>query len=193
MAGQKDASGLTDRQRRFAQEFMVDLNATQAAIRAGYSARTAGEQAPRLLANVRIQAFVAQLRAEQAQRLNIEADVVLRELLYLARSDLGELFDEAGQLRPLAEIPEHARRAIASIEVEELMGGSGPDRGQIGWIRKVRLWNKPQALELLGKHLKLWIERHEHTGKDGAPLPAATAILALTDADLERIAAGRSS
>ncbi|MFO0467560.1 MAG: terminase small subunit [bacterium] len=193
MAGQRDASGLTDRQRRFAQEFMLDLNATQAAIRSGYSARTAGEQAARLLANVRIQSFIAQLRAEQAQRLNIEADVVLRELLYLARSDIADLFDDAGQLRPLSEMPEHARRAVASIEVEELLGGSGPDRGQIGWVKKVRLWNKPQALELLGKHLKLWIERHEHTGTDGAPLPAATAILALTDADLERIAAGRSS
>jgi phage terminase small subunit len=191
MAGQKDATGLTDRQRRFAQEFMLDLNATQAAIRAGYSARTAGEQATRLLANVRIQAFIAGLRDEQATRLNIDADVVLRELLCLARSDVGDMFDDHGQLLALSDMPEHARRAIASIEVEELVGGSGPDRAQIGWTKKVRLWNKPQALELLGKHLKLWIERHELTGRDGAPLTAA-AVLTLTDADLERIASGRS-
>lgn len=184
-------TSLTDRQRRFAQEFLLDLNATQAAIRTGYSTRTAGQQGARLLKNAKVQAFIADLRSEQAERLSIDADVVLRELLYLARSDVGDMFDDQGQLLALSDMPEHARRAIASIDVEELVGGSGPDRAQIGWTKKVRLWNKPQALELLGKHLKLWIERHELTGRDGAPLTAA-AVLTLTDADLERIASSRS-
>ena len=71
---------MTDKQARFCEEYMIDLNATQAAIRAGYSPKTANEQAARLLANVSIQNRIAQLQAEQSRRTGVSADRVVREL-----------------------------------------------------------------------------------------------------------------
>lgn len=65
---------MTDKQARFCEEYMIDLNATQAAIRAGYSPKTANEQAARLLANVSIQNRIAQLQAEQSRRTGVSAD-----------------------------------------------------------------------------------------------------------------------
>ena len=75
---------MTDKQDRFCEEYMIDLNATQAAIRAGYSPKTAREQAPRLLANVSIQNRIAQLQAEQSRRTGVSADRVVRELAKIA-------------------------------------------------------------------------------------------------------------
>ena len=72
---------MTDKQDRFCEEYMIDLNATQAAIRAGYSPKTAREQAPRLLANVSIQNRIAQLQAEQSRRTGVSADRLTRRLL----------------------------------------------------------------------------------------------------------------
>ena len=75
---------MTDKQARFCEEYMIDLNATQAAIRAGYSPKTANEQAARLLANVSIQNRIAQLQAEQSRRTGVSADRVVRELAKVA-------------------------------------------------------------------------------------------------------------
>jgi phage terminase small subunit len=72
---------LTPKQETFAQEYLVDLNATQAAIRAGYSARTAGSQGERLLKHVEISARVAELQAARAQRVEVTQDYVLRRIL----------------------------------------------------------------------------------------------------------------
>ena len=78
---------MTDKQARFCEEYMIDLNATQAAIRAGYSPKTANEQAARLLANVSIQNRIAQLQAEQSRRTGVSADRVVRELAKVAFVD----------------------------------------------------------------------------------------------------------
>jgi phage terminase small subunit len=145
---------LTPKQRRFCSEYLIDLNATQAAIRAGYSKRTAKVQGSELLTKPDIRAKVAQTQAKS----ELKAETVLRELLLLARSDVAQLYDEHGQLKPIHEIPEEARRAIAGIDVEDLFEGRGESRKHVGTIRKIKLWSKPQALELLGKHLKLFTE-----------------------------------
>ena len=88
---------MTDKQARFCEEYMIDLNATQAAIRAGYSPKTAREQAPRLLANVSIQNRIAQLQAEQSRRTGVSADRVVRELAKIAFANASDLsFGEDG-------------------------------------------------------------------------------------------------
>lgn len=84
---------MTDKQARFCEEYMIDLNATQAAIRAGYSPKTANEQAARLLANVSIQNRIAQLQAEQSRRTGVSADRVVRELAKVAFVNAGDLID----------------------------------------------------------------------------------------------------
>lgn len=146
----------------FAREYVVDRNATKAAQRAGYSERTAYSQGQRLLKDVEVQAEVDRLTVAKAERTDARADDVIRELLRLGFSDIGELFDESGALRPLREIPEQARRAIASIEVVEERDKDGET---LGVVRKVKLWDKTKALEALGRHLKLFTDKVEHSGR----------------------------
>lgn len=153
---------LTPRQSAFVREYLVDLNAAQAAVRAGYSARAAASCGPRLLKSPQVLAAVAQAQKERAQRLEVSADDVLRELVRIARVDVGEAFDDNGRLRPFRDIPEDTRRAISAVDVEEL------DEG--GLLKKVKCWDKVKALELLAKHLGLLRDKVEVSGSGGAPL-----------------------
>ena len=108
---------MTDKQDRFCEEYMIDLNATQAAIRAGYSPKTAREQAPRLLANVSIQNRIAQLQAEQSRRTGVSADRVVRELAKIAFANASDLIDpETASVKLDASRDDLA--AIQSIKVK---------------------------------------------------------------------------
>lgn len=152
---------LTPRQQRFIQEFMVDLCAGKAVVRAGYSPRGAYVHGCRLLRNPKIRQAIDQAIEQQSERTGIKSDAVLRHLMEIASVDIAEIFDEAGELLPLRKIPPHVRRAIAGIDTEDLFEGRGKDRRKVGRVRKVRLWDKVKALESLGKHLKLFAERIE--------------------------------
>jgi phage terminase small subunit len=161
---------LTDKQQAFCREYLVDLNATQAAIRAGYSEKTAKSIGQENLTKPDIQAEVQRLMKARADRVEVTADTVLRELLQIATVDLAEAFDENGRLKPLHEIPLSVRKAIAGVEVYEEFAGRGEDREQIGETKKVRFWDKNKALEMLGRHLRLFADRLEHSGPDGSPI-----------------------
>lgn len=141
-------SELNARQEHFCQEYVVDGNASRAALAAGYSPRTAPSQASRLLKNVKVAARIAELRREMLERVRLDADSVLRELLSLATADPLEILTDAGQLRPLSEIPPPVRRAIAGIT-------HGPNGAS------VRLVSKLDALEKLAKHLGLYAEDNQ--------------------------------
>ncbi len=176
----------TDKQLRFAQEYLVDLNATQAALRAGYSEKRPSETGYQLLQNPTVQRIIQELASKRSARTQITADMVLSELLLIARSDVREAFDENGNLREISEIPEHVARSISGIEIDAIYQGRGEDRTHIGFTKKVKFWPKVQALDLLGKHLKIFTEVIEHrdTGiyrsdfADGVPVhPAAVADL----------------
>lgn len=155
---------ITDQQEMFCKEYIVDLNASAAARRAKYSEDTATQSASRLMADERIQARVQELFNERAARVELTADMVLRELLKIATIDLALIYDENGKLKNIHDIPEDVRRAIAGIEVDELFEGSGQDKTQTGFTNKIKLWDKPKALELLGRHLKLFTDKTEHSG-----------------------------
>lgn len=161
---------LTERQSAFVREYLVDLNATQAAIRAGYSAKTAGQQGFMLLKNLEIQQVLSEAVEKRAKRVEITADRVLKEIGLAAFLDPLELFAEDGTLLPLSKMPEHARRAIAGIEVEEIYMGQGDDRKWVGYLKKIKLVSKEGTLTLAGRHLKMFTEKVEVTGKDGGPL-----------------------
>lgn len=154
---------LTDQQERFCQEYLIDLNATKAADRAKYSKKTANEQGSRLLANVKVQARIQELMDERSKRTEITSDIVLKELLLIAKTDLSEAFDEQGSLKDIHDIPENIRRAIAGVEVyvETIQGI------EIGRTKKLKLWDKNRALEMLGRHLKLFTDKVEHSGSIG--------------------------
>lgn len=161
---------LSPRQERFCQAYIKDLNGTKAAITAGYAEKSARIQAAQLLARPNIFARVSELKEAQAKRLQVKADDVLMELKRVALVDVTLAFDEMGALKPLHEIPEDVRRAIAGLEVAEIYGGEGPQKSVMGLNRKVRFYDKNKALELLGKHLKLFADRIEHSGPNGKPI-----------------------
>lgn len=148
-------SALTPKQTLFVQEYLVDLNATQAAIRAGYSAKTANEQASRLLANVSVRDAIAAAQKARAERTRIDADWLLTRLADDADADLADLYDEeTGQLKPIHQWPRVWRKGlVAGVEVEELFEGRGADRVQIGHVRKVKLADRTKVKELIGRHV----------------------------------------
>lgn len=177
---------ITPRQARFVQEYLLDVNGTQAAIRAGYSAKSADRIAIELLRNPEVAREISERQARREQRTEIKADTVLAELLRLARVDLAQAFNENGDLKPIHEIPEDVRRAIAGVEIEALFEGRGRDREQVGFVKKVRFWDKNRSLELLGKHLALFIDRSEMTVRGDL----AALISELSADEKRRVAAG---
>ncbi len=154
---------LPPRHQRFVEEYLVEPNATQAWIKAGGSARSAESQGSRLLRNAKVAAAIAAGQKARADRLEVKADDVLREIQTFAHVDPGEMFDDNGALLPIKKMPVHLRRAIASFEVLEQTVSDG-EGGEIvtGILKKVKLNGKAQGLEMLGKHLKLFTEKHEH-------------------------------
>jgi phage terminase small subunit len=158
-----DSVSLEPRQLRFCQEYIIDLNGTQAAIRAGYSEDSARAIASENLTKPDIEAKIQELKDLRSLRTEITADKVLTETYLLAASDIGEAFNEDGSLKPIKEIPSHIRKAISSVEVDELFEGHGADKEQVGYTRKIKLWDKVKTLELLGKHLKVFSDKVELT------------------------------
>ena len=88
--------GLIPRRQRFVTEYLVDLNASQAALRAGYSARTAPQQGSRLLKNVHVQAAIAAKQTQQLAAVNVRVEDVLRDLQAIAHTDLQTLSAQSG-------------------------------------------------------------------------------------------------
>lgn len=158
---------LSPRQQRFVEEYLIDLNATQAAIRAGYSPRTANQQGSRLLANVKVQAAIAAAKESRSERVQVDQDRVLQEICAIAFLDPFDAFDDDGALLPKALIPESVRRAVVGIEVDEI----NLDGQKIGQTRKLRFAPKIQALTMLARHLGMAAatERHEHKLDDLSP------------------------
>lgn len=151
-----EPGGLTPRQTQFVREYLVDLNATQAAIRAGYSPRTARRQASDLLAKPDIAAAVQAGQAARAERVQFSADEVLRELAILLRSDVRQFaVGNDGALMLAEGAPDDAWRAVASVKHKILeipqKDGDPMFRREI----EFRLWDKNAAIEKAMKHLGL--------------------------------------
>lgn len=149
---------------RFVSEYLIDLNATQAAIRAGYSERTAHAQGSRLLKNVEVSALVQQGMAERAERTAITQDRVLEELAVVGFSNVWDYqIDEDGNvaLDPAAR-PESIR-AVASIKRKRrtIPREDGDDIIEVE--TEIRLWDKPGVLRLAGQHLGMFTEKREVT------------------------------
>lgn len=157
---------LTARQEEFVQQYLIDLNASAAYRRAGYTAcgNCAEVNAARLLRNAKVAAAIEKAMAERAARNNIDADRVLRELGRIAFLDVRRIFNAEGSLKRLDELDDDTAAALASLDVVELGGDAG------GVIRKVRLADKLRALELIGKHLGMFRERVEVSGNAANPL-----------------------
>jgi phage terminase small subunit len=147
---------VTPKQQRFVEEYLVDMNATKAAIRAGFSKRSAYSIGEEYLKKPEIRAAVDALKAKRSEKVEVKAEAVLRELQHFGHLDPAEMFDADGKLLHPKDMKPHVRRAIASFEVEALFEGKGEDKHQVGTVTKVKLWPKHRGLEMLGKHIKLF-------------------------------------
>ena len=141
---------LSEKQQRFVQEYIIDLNARQAAIRAGYSPKTAGAQSSRLLTKVKIQDEIAKAMEDRGKRTGVTQDRVLAELSAIAfakATDYAEV-DEEGfvKIKPTAELTDEQKKAIAGIK----KGANGIE---------VKLVDKTKALEMLSRHLGLFNDK----------------------------------
>lgn len=167
---------LNDKQIRFIDEYLIDFNATQAAIRAGYSKKTAGSQAFDLLKKPEIQQAIKAKQKESAHKLGITRERIIQECARIAFSDIRKVIDIHSGIKSLQELDDHTAAAIASVEIEALYAGRGEERVQIGTTQKLKFWDKNSALEKLLKHLGM---DDGNTGKDDAAAEAAAAAEAV--------------
>lgn len=149
---------LTAKQQRFVEEYLVDLNATQAAIRAGYSPKTAYSIGSELLNKPEIRACIDKRMAELSKRTGVNQERIIRELARIAFLDPTQLInmDTAGLLDAAAV---DDRAAIASVRVKCI-----PTQDGMGIEREIKVADKIKALELLGKRYGMWIDRQQIDG-----------------------------
>lgn len=144
---------LTEKQQRFVDEYLIDLNATQAAIRAGYSVKTADKQGSQLLGKTRIAEAVAERMADRSKRTGVNQDRVVLELAKIAFVNVADVIDsEDATIKAGATADDTA--AIQSVKVKVI-----PTKEGEGVEREIRLNDKLKALELLGKHLGMWNDK----------------------------------
>lgn len=153
---------MTPKQTRFVQEYLVDLNGKQAAIRAGYSAKTAKAMGCENLTKPDLQAAIAEGQAVIAEKLEVTAEDVARELALLGFVDMGTYMrlgaGETTVSLDWTNLPEGATRCIQEITQEEHTGGKGHETGQIRRT-KFKLYDKKGSLELLGRHLGMFNDK----------------------------------
>jgi phage terminase small subunit len=158
------------RQQRFAEEYLIDLNATQAAIRAGYSPKRADATGYNLLRKAEIQAAIHEGRQKIQNSTQVTVRRVVSELAISAFADPAELFTDTGELLSIHDMPEHVRRSISSIEIDS----SGVATAKVS---KVKLNDKLRALDCLMKHLGGYMEDNRQRG-----LAVAGTVAALMEA-----------
>ena len=147
---------LAPRQAQFVAQYLIDLNATRAAQRAGYSLKTAYSQGQRLLKNVEVQSAIQAAMDKRAEKLEITADRVLDEIAKLVFFDPRKFFEDDGSLKRIQDLDDDTAMSLARMEVIELFEGSGEQKHAYGLMKKIKLADKLSALEKLGKHLKLF-------------------------------------
>ncbi|PND34542.1 terminase small subunit [Achromobacter pulmonis] len=186
---------LTDKQRRFVDEYLVDLNATQAAIRAGYSQKTAGQIGEQNLKKLEISRAVQEAQAARSKRTEITQDMVLRELAKIGFSDIRKIVrwgktelrvTDAGD--DDGEVTE-AYHGLALVGADDIDDDTAAAISEISEGReglKVKLHDKKGALVDIGRHLGMFKDRIEHSGPNGGPIRIAD----MTDEQLAAIAAG---
>jgi len=153
MSRQKPLRGLTTKQLRFIDEYFKDFNATQAAIRAGYSLKAAQQHSSRLLSNVVVSEEIVKRRQVLAKKAGISRERWLEELMCVAVFNPAKMFDDHGNLLEICEMPQHVRRAVASFEIVENFEGNGESRKAVGHTKKFKFLDKLKALKQIGEAL----------------------------------------
>lgn len=159
-------ANLSERQELFCREYLVDLNAIQAAARAGYKRH--GGNAFRLMQRPDVKERIAQLMEERNEVLNITSDYVLRRLEEIDQLDVADILDGDGNVLPVKDWPDVWRKSVSAVEVTQTRSAGET----VSCLKKVKLPDKLKNLELMGKHtdVSAFRDRMEITGKDGREL-----------------------
>lgn len=140
---------LTDKQELFCLEYMIDLNATQAAIRAGYSEDSATQSASRLLTNDNIQKRISELLEERSNEVKVDAQYVLKRLAEIDQMDVKDILNDDGTIKPILEWSKSWRTTLSGMDITELSNDGDIE----AILKKVKWPDKVRNLELLGKHV----------------------------------------
>lgn len=177
---------LTPKQRRFCEEYVVDNNGKQAAIRAGYSAKSAEVHASRMLSNAKVQEYVAELKLQIAERNGVTVDRVVQELANIAFGTIGAFFRILSDGTPVLDMTGATAEQIATlseISTEEYVVGKGED-AQPAIRVKIKQHSKLKALELLGQHLGMYKTKLDVNHSGGVEID----VFGLSDEELEKVA-----
>ncbi len=169
---------LTDKRRRFVDEYLVDLCGAQAAIRAGYAPGRAKQTADDLLNVPEVAAAVAEAQAALSDRTGITQEMVLQELAKIGFANMGNYLHATTGGDPyfdFAGLTEEQKAALVEVTVEDFTEGRGEDARNIRRV-KFKLGDKRAALVDIGKHLGMFKERVEVTGKNGGPVETDTTV-----------------
>ena len=158
-------SKLTDKQQRFCEEYLCDLNATQAAIRAGYSEKTAGQIGEQNLKKLEIQETISQLQAARSERVGVTADMVLQELAKIGFSNIQDYLNGDLSIKDLTSIERQKADAVASIKKTVMEFETGTKT-----TVEFKLHDKLKALEMVGRHIGFF-EKDNEQGKTPPPAP----------------------
>lgn len=145
---------LTPKQELFCREYLVDFNGTKAAVRAGYSPKTAQEQSSQLLSKLIVQQRVKALMDERVERVELTADAVLAQLKNIIFFDPRKLFHDDGRPKNVTELDDETAGAVVGIDVAEQWGiGEDGNRCVVGTVRKYKVADKKGAIDSAMKHL----------------------------------------
>ena len=163
---------LTNKQECFVREYLIDLNATQAAIRAGYSVVSAQPTSSDLLLNPIVAERIKIALDERGKETKVDANYVLTRLREIDEMDALDILEDDGSIKSIREWPKIWRQFISGFEVVEMFAGKGDDKVIAGMLKKIKWPDKTKNLELIGKHVNVqaFRDRIEHTGVGGGPI-----------------------
>ncbi len=157
---------MTPKQEQFVAEYLANgLNATKAAISAGYSEKTAQEQGSRLLSNVMVSAEIARKPQIRTEKLGCTADRVLDMAAKMAFFDVRKLFEADGSPKQIHELDDETAAGIAGFEFLELFEGQGDQKHAFGILKKVKLIDRRASVDMLMRHHSLYNDKLKHEGE----------------------------
>lgn len=155
-------SKLSPKQERFCEEYMLDLNASEAAVRAGFSRRSRQQLGHLMLQDPRIAERITELKRKASERLEISADNVIQEIASVAFSNIKDFLTSENTIRSINDLPRNLTRAVSSVEVTETFISNGKDLPPTKEITtKLKLHPKVPAMEQLARHLGLFKKDNE--------------------------------
>lgn len=152
---------LTTKQEIFCKEYIIDFNATRAAIASGYSEKTAKVIASENLTKPYIQEYIQELTKEREKRTEITADMVVKELAKTAFIQESDFYHDSGEVKKLSELTGEQKAALSSYSFKSIHLGEGEYMD----VPIFKAQDKMKALEMLGKHLGMFVDKVEHSGK----------------------------